>query len=314
MRRYELPEWLDELLPDVKAPVEIFLDGDMLTARYPDGSFKPLSEDIEKAYDMVHGDGTDLVYADEVYDKFCPRDEGDVTRFRMMMVPSSDGYLLRSLDSMTDQTRLDLLEWGWKDAQKAYQEWLDDQADFFKSYRMIDTHPAFWTRGFSCSPADEKWTDDMLWDWQTSEYCQKLAPLPAHDEEGRLYISLEGGAHVADSISTWQDGYCDKARVKGVFQEHCYDELLDAFGDTYESAIVEFAHNVDKFFNPDGTAREDVEREETPLGKIIRERVAKIEEVTGDSERKWRESLPVVKFADYREWSETQQSLHEGRS
>jgi len=306
MGTHNLPEWLDELLPEMKRPVEMFLDGNMLAARYPNGSVDMLSENIEEAYDKIHGDGIDILFSDAVYDKFARRDQDGETMFRLITVPSSDGYTQRLLTSRTDQDRLDSLERDWDDAQEAYREWKNDPDDFFKAYMMVDTHPAFWTRAFPFSSADNFWDENSLWSWETSGYCQQLWSHPWHDEDGRLYWAIEGGSHVADSTSTWRDEYYNKVQIIGVFQEHYHDFRLDAFGDTYEAAIVSFAHNVDKFFNPDGTEREDVEYEETPLEKTISKRTDEMERATGESWRKWHDSLPVVKFAEYGEWTRRQ--------
>jgi hypothetical protein len=57
-KRYKLPAWLDDLLPEEKQPVVIDVEADgMLWATMPDGARRELSMDIiEEAYDAIRGD------------------------------------------------------------------------------------------------------------------------------------------------------------------------------------------------------------------------------------------------------------------
>jgi len=297
MKRYDLPEWLDELLPETRQPTELFLDGDMVCTRSPDGRVTKLCEGIEEAYDLVNGDDIDIVFSDDVWRKFGD-DQWEL--LGSISVPAEDGYGYRMLMSHTDDDRLSLLEWGWKDSQKAYQDWVDDKDEFYKSYLMVDRHPAFWTRGCLFNPSDERWTDDMLWSWDTTGYMQKVSVMPGYYGD-RLLIALEGGGHVPDSDSIGHEPA--HANVLGVYMEHYHDLRLDAFCETYEQAIVEFARLVDKFFAPDGTEREDIAYEKTELEKTLEERVREMEEATGRSWKAWHDSLPVVRFADYGRWA-----------
>lgn len=252
-----LPEWLQECLPSPKPVYTVswsdtggatpFLVHDEASAFWK--SFETVSE----AYDAVREEDGDIV--------FDPTIDGHGCKISFMGVSvDSDGPYVRMLFSSTDADKLALLK-------SSYKTWLEDHYPSYKgnpnsiqdAYEFISNHPAFWTRR----------DGEATLDWETSEYMQHLWHGLSTDSGGKCAWMVEGGGHVEPDYTT-----------------HYHDLRLDAYGETFEEAIVNFAALVDKFFHIDGTPREGVEYEPSPLEVLLKERMEEVERDRAEWEAK----------------------------
>ncbi|MDR1184268.1 MAG: hypothetical protein LBK67_05680, partial [Coriobacteriales bacterium] len=209
-KRYRLPTWLDDLLPEEKQPVVIDMKADgMLWATMPDGTRRELSMDIEEAYDAIRGDeGEGVCFTAAVQEKF--RDEEYPGLFSPSIgIPSSNGNT-RLLMSYTDADRRDCLEVGWESFLETDKEWRDDPS-FCNSFHWIDRHPAFWTRACRRRPDDDAWHNSNLWQWNTEGYMQHVWVCPGNWDTDGILIALEAGAHVPNE-EKWGDDPQDPSR------------------------------------------------------------------------------------------------------
>jgi len=298
----DIPDWLADLLPQPKQPTRVFLDNTgLVCAEHPDGSISTFGEDLLEANDVLKSDDTDLVYADEVYQRFSRLDcEVADKEDRAIWIPVDDGKAYRMIYPMTDDDRYHRLKWAWEEFQELDSVWRTD-ASFYNSWNWLDTHPAFWTRSYSYWSDTPKWKESMLWDWETEGYCQKIYVLAMHDEDGHVLVALELGAHVPNS-DKYLEALEETVVVTDTYLEHYHDYRLNSYAATYEEAIIMAAKNVDKFFNTDGSEKHGVFYEPTEIEKELAKRIEETDEYLGPARKHWRESRRKVAFADYGTW------------
>ena len=268
-RPYDLPGWLDALLPDLRSPNVLEVvhgPGDedcSFVMRSPDGSERDLGIDLERAYDEADANG-DLAFSDALVSRW--------GRWGRHMITLLSEHGFRVLMSRTDYDRLRSLQDAWHRAQETDAAWRDDPADFMASYAWLDTHPAFWTREPQVTADSDQ---SAAWSWQTAGYMDSgLSMLPFRDEDsGHVLFAMEAGAHVADE-ERWEDGR--RFLLTGVHKTHYHDMRLDVAELSYELATVALAHKVDTFFSPDGSERPDVPWTKSTLALEIERRMAEM--------------------------------------
>ena len=167
--RYQLPRWLDNALPELHEPCHIYLKDDTFHVKYPDGNDVRLTKDLEESYDCIDKMRYDITFSDEVWDKYGLF--GSELQYFMLAKPD-EKESRRMLDSTTDDNRIEGLQEAFRLFLDNYDEWLQAPGDFYRSYKMIDTHPAFWTRESNTNDFEQiKWDRKLYWQWKTDEYC-----------------------------------------------------------------------------------------------------------------------------------------------
>ena len=296
MMRDDLPAWLEVLLPTVEPPSEMVLDGDMICLRAPDGALRRLSADFEEAYDSLSDDEQDnLLFSPPVRERFTEKDSFLSDETHLLLLPYANGNS-RMVSGGSDEHRRESLVRDYADAGKAYTEWAANKDDFYASYAMVDTHPAFWVRRHDLGLSTTPWRRRMLWEWRTGGYLDTI-PVRVFREDGEVAVFIECGAHIPDEDRPTPDDA--HVNLVGAYTDNYGGGRLSIWESTYELAIVQLARQVDEFFHPDGTEREDVDREPSELEKLLDERIG---EESRRSHQEWHDSLPVVDFADYPNW------------
>lgn len=248
-----LPEWLNTLIPEITLPVVLKFSNDKYYAHYPEGQSYPDStlskpfDSFDEAYNSVSVESGFGV----TFDSSLPENE-HLLFDGLITVPDDSGNS-RAYISSTEQSHLEILE-------NAYNKWLTTVADeylkhpssFLKAYYFVDNHPCFWTR--TMHPKENGWHDS----WITSGHAQRLSQFVGYSEESPTGVSfnIEAGPHISPE-----------------YVHHSHDLRLEVYGHSYEDAIVKLAAKIHKFYNLDGTAREDVEYEPSPLEKLLVERL-----------------------------------------
>lgn len=245
-----LPEWFQACLPEPTPAVTISWDengGDTpFVVSDPTVDSQTSYETIEAAYDSTKTDGRDVIFDESIDGHGCTLSMGCVC-------VDSTNQFTRALFSVTDEDRVAILKSSYKEwLENVYPAYKRDPSNLLKAYYFVSNHPAFWTRR----------TGEPTFSWDTSGYVRKIWHGLSTDSEGRPVWMLEGGGHVEPEYTS-----------------HYHDLRLDAYGETFEVAVVNFAALVDKFFNIDGTPKEDVEYEPSQLELLLKER---IEEVNRD--------------------------------
>lgn len=250
-----LPEWLDALIPELTLPVKLkYVDGKYY-AHYPDGKEYPdytLSEpfdSFEESYDSVKGEsGLTVTFDDSLPETI------DLL-FNGLITQNAGNGRSRAFISSTEADSLHLLEDSYKSWMKfAENEYLQHTDDFLCAYYFVDRHPCFWTR-------DQVKSNRPGWDdnWRTYGYTQRIDHSVRFnaDSSTRVTISFETGPHHAPD-----------------YRIHSCDLRLETYGESYEDAMIKLAAKIHKFYNLDGSPRENVEYEKSPLEKLLLERLA----------------------------------------
>ena len=138
-------------------------------------------------------------------------------------------------------------------AKANYYEFLEltnnyekNSTNFKTCFYWLDAHPAFWSR-----------TETDVNRWRTSNNSHICVDVTL-DEAGNTVVMLEYGGAVEPERT-----------------HHYHDFRLDTYTSTYEEGIVALAALVHKFFNVDGSERENVEYKkgkfEIELDRIVAE-------------------------------------------
>lgn len=221
----KLPEWLLAELPKPKDPALLAYKDEKYHVVPPHGEEK-VFDIIDDAYDYIKKD----LQLDVEFDKSLPeyKDYGLLTGKR-----TKSG--IRALISFTDDSRLKKLEREYEYFLKIAKEYEDNPNSFEICYKFVNMHPAFWNRPSENNP----------WQWETYGHCA--------GHEGRL--SLEAFFH-EDGTYVWKIETGE--HIYPEYNKRYYDYRLDAYGNTVEEAFIDLARLINKFFNVDGTQKEDV--------------------------------------------------------
>jgi len=320
----ELPAWLNRLLPEIPKPAKLIWDNNLgeIVLKYPgdeDGGLL-LGADLNKAYDRVEAmRDLEYVFDESLVKKFSKDSWGDLADADYFFGPSttSEKYS-RMYSSRNSNLAKKLLQDTYAGWLKLRKEYLEDQDDFMNAYYFVDGHPAFWTREFIVDNAPGIFTRDDLFRWQTNGHARKLtiepfAREPFDDRElvdpkGNVVpflFSVEGGMHVKDDgIYTSNRNYL---HITDLYKNHYYDFKLDAYGATYEDAIINFAKLLEKYFDEFGEERPNIEREKTALENLLDERMADIleDEEDEDFDEDFNEDEELEDFVEDSETSDT---------
>lgn len=171
----------------------------------------------------------------------------------MVKTTGSDGRsYTRMLFSSTDSDTEWLAKHDYLQFLQAQLRYEADPTDFLKAWSFVDKHPAFWTRHKAESNQ-----------WSTSNNGDVWVGVSSN-KKGKPVIMLETGQAIEpERTSTY------------------HDLRLDVYAATYEEAFVELAALVHKFFNYDGTEKENVEYEKSQLELDLDASLAAYREETG---------------------------------
>lgn len=228
-----LPDWV-EIPSEMKVVVQIIQDEDGFWADVPThGIYR--SKYLDDVYDMASSFVEDVLLP-EGFDLLFAVTEEQKQFFRNPF---------RILPVFTDQDALDLLKYGFHQAQKAIEAFRQ-KPSFLRAYHMLDSHPAFWTR----------YEEEPTFEWETEGHADRLWKRPMSRGDGTFVWAIEAGQHIGPD-----------------YRYHYHDLRLDVYGPTIEEAYISLAHLMLKFFNDDGTEIPDVEYEKSELELILEERV-----------------------------------------
>lgn len=219
----ELPQWLNELLPEPATPQLLAVTADnRLELIQPDGSAQ-VFDTLEEAYNASRENDLDLNIAPAVAER-----EGEKDTFFLSFPSERDGFRTMVM-GYTDQDRLDSLKRGYGDFLENAKRYAEAPEDFVKAWRFLDTHPAFWT----AMDLQEK-----PFYLAQEGHANKLR-LSVYRDNGETVVELETGSHVPPEYAT-----------------HYGDWRLEITASTYELAVVELAKRVALTHNLDGTDAE----------------------------------------------------------
>ena len=225
----ELPRWLEDLLPEQSAPQVLsttVVDGErVLRLTEPDGSYQDFATVAEVASAQRNSE-LDLAIEQDVYEHFA---DG----YRSLSYPVERKGYVGMLFGYTDERRRKSLESAYRYSLENQNRYAEDPTDFLRAYRFIDTHPAFWT------------TFDLEkhpWHWETNGYCGKLRQFVSGRDDGSYRFALDGGGHVEHSTG---DG-------RSAYSEHYGDWRLEARGNSFEEAILDFAARLVLAYDSEG--------------------------------------------------------------
>ncbi|MDR0782463.1 MAG: hypothetical protein LBE83_01720 [Propionibacteriaceae bacterium] len=287
-QRFNVPAWLDVVLPETKPAIRIKLGPQLgeaprgLVAQHPDGSTSPLPQEIERGYDMVGGDGADVTFSKGVRKRYSHK--RGISAMRSVFVPVDDGTgNMRMLLSFTDADRVRVLESAWAQFLEFDRCWRRNPT-FYNAFQWLGCHPVFWTRSVGHTrPGDEHWQDSMFWLWQTDGYVPEVT---VYDDRAGTVVALEAGAHV-HQCEHWDHNEKIRYLIGDVYTEHYHDLRLDVHAKTYEKAVRKLARRVDKFFEVDGSEKTGVSYAKSKLEK-------KLDKIVAEGRLRQADSWPTV--------------------
>lgn len=200
---------------------------------------------LEAGYDYVKNElQGDVQFTGDVEEAFGKENT------MLMTVPSvhNGRTYTRMLISHTDRDSEYLQKNDYLGFLRTNLEYEKNPNDFYTAWLWLDSHPAFWFR-------DKKDSTD----WVTRSI-SKVEVMLTKDDNGNTVVMLEHGAAVKPE------------RVM-----HYHDLRLDVYAATYEEAIVKLAALVNKFFNYDGSEKENVEYVKSALEVKLDEAIAEYE-------------------------------------
>jgi hypothetical protein len=159
----------------------------------------------------------------------------------------------RLLISFTDDDRISLAKSNYLHFLFKTERYRTNPNDFYTAYSWVRSHPAFWYRNRA---------DSSYWETGKDGFWLDISKT----KSGDLVYMLEGGAAVEPERTS-----------------HYHDMRLDVYAPSFEEAYIQFAALVDKFFNVDGSKRENVSYEPSELEKTLTERLSKLNEEYGDN-------------------------------
>lgn len=256
-----LPAWLHALLPTPAPALEVdFREGriavvtpaGVVAATFPQGALAELAATLE---------GRDFSFTEAFMEA---HEEHSLGGFALSY-PTSKSFS-RLLFPSTDRDRLALLEDSYESSLRAAIRYQANPTDFYSAYHFVDTHPAFWIN---------KRLESDPWLWETQGHCNRVYQYVSRDEDGRVFVALETGAHLRPE---------GEEQHFVPYSGHYHDYRLDAYGSTFEEAILELAALVAKFFYPDGSERPEVEHEKPEWVLELEERVAEVKKLQAEEE------------------------------
>lgn len=269
LEKANLPEWLrEQLLPPREAVIISFEDGKYVVynPHVEEDEKRKAYDSIKDAYENNHELSSNMRIDDSVLKEL------DVEDSLFISYPSERNPKYSTMVVTTsDESRLMLLEYSYKSFLETAEKYREDPSNFRNAYSFVVDHPAFWIKPEKFQKLDKddssesentKWRRN--YDWKTS--CDQdvwTAPLFNKDKKtGELKHcwALEIGGHITDEY---------------LYRYH--DLRLDVYADTIEEAYVILAEKVNKFFNDDGTEKENVEYEKSALELELEERVAELD-------------------------------------
>jgi hypothetical protein len=229
----KLPDWLSSILPDPEIPVLLQFDNHQYLSVYPDGVIEKFSN-VETAYKSIKKSGFTVKFDNSLPELTYPGG-GIIT------LPNGSSCI-----SITSDTRKRLLEEsysGWFNGSgKRYSE---GDTSFIGSYDFLDGHPCFWTRR-----EDRDSIDKYPYEWKTNGHVNKFwfEIDRSEDRPNGIVFMMECGAHAVPD-----------------YTHHYRDFRFDVWADSFEDAVIQTAALIHKFFNLDGSDRENVEYEKSEL-------------------------------------------------
>lgn len=224
-----LPEWFLEELPEIQEPALLMYKDNQYFAVSPSKE-KIAFSIIDEAYDHIKKS-----WKLEVdFDESLPEHKKGRTR----IYGSRTTIGTRLFISSTDSHKIKKFEKDYEYFLNIAEQYKNNPNDFRIVYQFVDTHPAFWSRASKEHP----------WNWDTYGHCDghigklSLSPIFNKDEEETYDWIIETGPHVEPD-----------------YNERYHDYRLDSHGSTVEEAFINLAMLINKFFNLDGTEKENVE-------------------------------------------------------
>lgn len=229
----KLPEWFLKELPEIEEPATLLYRDGKYVAVAPGGEEK-FFETLDESYNYINGQWN----LEVEFDKSLPEVEDDEFRSEDLnfVFGKSDEKGSRQLfASNPDARKLASFEETYNEFLKVAEKLGNNPGDFATAYNFVDAHPAFWNRPSKENP----------WTWMTVGHCSahngRLSLDPFFEEDGSYIWKIETGSHVDDDYSG-----------------RYYDYRLDSYGKTVEEAYINLAQLIDKFYNNDGTEKEEV--------------------------------------------------------
>lgn len=223
-----LPNWLNTAIPSNFTPLATIdvVDAEIVFT---------LSDGVKEVFDLNDLSGLEKA-SRGVQFEFTENAKAALSaEFGSVSFPVREGFY-GMIFSHTDKDKLELLECEYEEFLKVAKEYESNPNDFYLSYYFVNAHPAFWLKEAA------RGNTEPSWNWNTSFHCEKLSHFVNKTEDGEIQVILETGGHVEPN-----------------YTEHYLDFRLTAKTPTFEQSFIQLAANVDKFFNLDGSEREDSE-------------------------------------------------------
>lgn len=244
----KLPQWLQEQLPEVTPPSEIAYSNNTYTLTQPNGDTQNFQKLVE-AYDYAKSHKQHVIINPSV-----PESNKEEAAMGMLTIPCENSDNRRVLFTSSEIDNLYSLMHKYNNFLKISEAYEKTPQDFMLSYSFIDSHPAFWIK----EEHYIKDATDKTFHWDKN-YAQKVWVCPTTDDEGNTVWMLEAGAHIEPE-----------------YVDHYHDYRLDVWEPTIEQAYIKLAENVSKFFNTDGTEKENVPYEKSELEITLEKTIAQL--------------------------------------
>lgn len=241
--KIQLPQWLQDALPVEEEKPVILLYWDekgFHHSQSPEDTY----ETIKELHDIVRTE-----YQRDYLLRLDESLEGHGGRLDFMGFHYPTGKEGRTTwigESTSNKDKINSLKLCYdnflREVNPYYQAHQDNWA---VAYQWLSCHPVFWT----------KFRDDTPYNWKTDCGLSHLwVSVNYSESEDETYVQMEHGSHVEPDYRT-----------------HYHDPRLDVYAHSYEEGIVSLAQKVNQFFNVDGSEKDDVDYEKSPVEVSLEE-------------------------------------------
>lgn len=139
--------------------------------------------------------------------------------------------------------------YGYYSFLRTAKEFILNPDNVVNAWHFINTHPAFWYRYQENRPNS----------WATEDGHHSVWVYPTYNKDG-IVVMMEHGGTVAPH-----------------YLNHYHDFRLDVWGTSFEDAYIQLAKKTHKFFNLDGSERENVDYKKSQIELDLEKAVENLE-------------------------------------
>lgn len=227
---YNLPNWLIKVLPEDREPYILTYKNGKYLVSIKGITLKKTFQSLVESYDYIKSENNVSIKFDKSLPEYNENFWGTLLLIPKDKPDTKHGK--RALISFLDSEHKKILESEYSRFLEYSDKYNKDSKDFFIAYSFITLHPMFWVA-----------TDDTFLHWKTFN---KIDVDFIKNENNEVKCFVEAGPHIDPSF---ESEHAKAYRLLSI------DSNLLVEGKTYEETILKLAKKIKKYYNYDGTVK-----------------------------------------------------------